>query len=116
MKLILSFLAVSIAASAEDDVSLTQKLSNPVSDLISVPIQGNVDFGVGPGNGTKWTTNIQPVIPIKLSEDWNLISRTILPVVEQSGIDAVGGRSDAFGLGDTVQSFFFSPNGTDPIR
>lgn len=97
-----------------EDADLAQKLSNPVADLISVPIQSNYDFGIGPGDGTRWTTNIQPVIPIGLNEDWNLISRTILPVIEQNGI-LPGGAADEFGLGDVVQSFFFSPKSSDPI-
>ena len=60
------------------EADLAQQLANPISSLISVPIQSNIDFGVGPGDGTRWITNIQPVIPFELSENWNLISRTIL--------------------------------------
>jgi hypothetical protein len=110
---ILSLLAVSSLASA-NDADLAKKLSNPVADLISVPIQSNLDFGLGPGDGSKWTTNIQPVIPFELNAEWNVISRTILPVIDQQGI-ALGGASDEFGLGDVTQSFFFSPKQSDPI-
>jgi hypothetical protein len=97
------------------DVDLAKKLANPISDLISVPIQSNYDFGIGAGDGTKWTTNIQPVIPFGISEDWNIISRTILPVIDQEGIAPAGSSLDEFGLGDTVQSFFFSPKQSSPI-
>jgi hypothetical protein len=96
------------------DADLAQKLSNPVADLISLPIQSNIDFGIGPGEGTRWTTNIQPVIPFELSEHWNIISRTILPVIDVEGTQ-LGGTGDQFGLGDTVQSFFFAPKTSDPI-
>jgi len=96
------------------EADLAQKLANPVSDLISVPIQGNLDFGGGPAGGQRFYTNVQPVIPITLTDDWNLISRTILPVVDQEGL-GFGGAGDAFGLGDTVQSLFFSPAQSDPI-
>ena len=65
------------AAAAE----LAKKLSNPVASLISVPIQNNWDFGIGSANAMRYTANIQPVIPISLSEDWNLITRTIVPVI-----------------------------------
>lgn len=86
---------------------LAKKLSNPVSALISVPIQNNFDFGAGPaGDGFQYKANIQPVIPISLNENWNLISRTILPVVYQENI--IGTSSQA-GLSDTSQSLFFSP-------
>lgn len=106
-------LALSLPVLAQED-DLAQKLANPVSDLISIPIQSNYDFGIGSGDGTRWTTNIQPVMPFSISEDWNLISRTVVPVIDQEGI-ALGGANDAFGLGDTVQSFFFAPKTSDPI-
>ena len=96
------------------EADLAQQLANPISSPISVPIQSNIDFGVGPGDGTRWITNIQPVIPFELSKNWNLISRTILPVIDQEGID-LAGVTDEFGLGDTVQSFFISPKSSDPI-
>lgn len=87
---------------------LAVKLQNPVADLISVPIQFNWDTGIGPNDDKdKITVNIQPVIPFHLNKDWNLISRTIIPVIyAESPTPAL---DDAFGLGDTTQSFFFSP-------
>ncbi len=91
------------AAAAE----LAKKLQNPVASLISMPIQNNWDFGYGAANAMRYTANIQPVIPFSLSEDWNLITRTILPVIYAES--PVPGGSSKFGLGDTVQSFFFSP-------
>jgi len=92
------------AASADD---LAQQLQNPVASLIQVPIQTNLDFGIGPDDGFRITSNIQPVVPIPVNDKWNVISRTILPVIYQS--DVTGPGQSEFGLGDTVQSFFFSP-------
>lgn len=90
---------------AEPD--LAQQLANPVASLISVPFQGNWDFGIGVNDATRFTLNIQPVIPLSLNEEWNLIVRTILPVIDAES--PAPGIDDASGLGDTVQSFFFSP-------
>ncbi|WP_160154064.1 transporter [Microbulbifer sp. ALW1] len=102
----LIFTLCSVNAVADSD--LAKQLSNPVSDLISVPFQHNWDNRVGPTEGgRKYTLNIQPVIPISISENWNLISRTILPVISQENI--FPGSGDQTGLGDTVQSLFFSP-------
>jgi hypothetical protein len=92
-----SAFALPVAAQNVDPDTLAKQLSNPVAALISMPFQLNYDTGYGSGDD-RWTLNIQPVVPISVSEDWNLISRTILPVVSQ-------GDS---GLGDTVQSLFFS--------
>lgn len=108
-------LALATATLHAQEADLAQKLANPVADLISAPIQSNIDFGVGPGDGTIWRTNIQPVIPIGINDDWNLISRTILPVIDQEGLAPAGDALDASGLGDTTQSFFFSPKESSPI-
>jgi len=95
------------APAAEDSqAELAKKLNNPVAALISVPIQNNWDFGIGPADAMKYTANIQPVIPVSVSENWNVIIRTILPVIYAES--PTGGGSTS-GLGDTTQSFFLSP-------
>ena len=66
--------------SAEELAKLSQ---NPVANLISVPFQNNTNFNYGPQDGTQNILNIQPVIPVTLNSDWNLITRTILPLIWQ---------------------------------
>ncbi len=89
MSLTLAFAAKTFAAEPEADeaAELAKKLNNPISNLISVPFQSNWDFKMGPTNeGYKYTLNIQPVIPISIGKDWNLILRTILPVISQTDV------------------------------
>jgi hypothetical protein len=96
------------AAQERDADELARQLSNPVADLISVPMQGNIDFGAGSDSeGTGVTINVQPVIPISISSDWNMISRTILPIAYRDYLPTPG--DDTFGIGDITQSLFFSP-------
>jgi hypothetical protein len=90
------------------DADLAQELSNPIADLITLPIQMNFDYNIGPlDDGKKLQTNIQPVIPFTVNEDWNLITRTIVPVIYQD--DIFPGAGSQFGLGDINMSLFFSP-------
>ncbi|HET6409204.1 MAG TPA: hypothetical protein VFG14_15050 [Chthoniobacteraceae bacterium] len=135
--------------SSDQAAELAKQLSNPVASLISVPFQANYDFNMGPtDNGSKFTLNIQPVIPVSISKDWNVIVRTILPVISQHdvfyrdirsfpglpdrilkdippelrdeaerdarrlydrGVKSHPQNRSQDGLGDTTQSFFFSP-------
>lgn len=98
---------VGLNLSAQEDADeLAAKLSNPVAALISAPIQFNYDTGYA-GGGWRSVTNIQPVIPISISEDWNIISRTIVPVIFQE--DLTGPGTSQHGIGDVLATAFFSP-------
>lgn len=90
-----------------EDMDLAMQLVNPVASLISLPLQNNFDWGAGPnGDGFQYRVNIQPVIPFTLDDNWNLISRTILPYIYQQD---VFGTTSQSGFSDTLQSLFFSP-------
>jgi len=96
------------ASQADKAAELAKKLANPVAALISLPLQYNYDeFGGANDGASKSVLNVQPVVPLSIGEDWNLIIRTIVPLIEQKDfpLDAM----NESGLGDVVQSFFFSP-------
>jgi hypothetical protein len=96
-------------AGADQAADLAKKLSNPVANLISVPFKADYDIGIGTGPATagRGTYVVQPVMPFSIHDDWNVISRTILPYVDmQSTPGSAGGTS---GMADTLQSLFLSP-------
>jgi hypothetical protein len=87
--------------------ALAKAAQNPIANMISVPLQNNFNFGIGENNVMQYNLNIQPVIPISLSKDWNLITRTIIPIINQPS--PAPGVGSAFGLGDLNPQFYFSP-------
>ena len=91
----------------DENEALAKKLSNPISDLVSVPFQFNWQQKVGPLELSQFILNVQPVIPFELNPDWNLILRVIVPFVGQPPF--VSGGVGEFGVGDMTTSFFFSP-------
>jgi len=114
---VLYFLAAPSAQAAESqqpgthepsEEELVKQTQNPVADLISVPFQNNFNFEVGPKHNHQiYLLNIQPVIPIHITENWNLISRIIQPVINLPSL--VPGIGSATGLGDMNPTFFLSP-------
>ena len=90
-----------------ESARLALKLTNPVASLISIPIQNWFDFNLGPKkDGFRYTMEAQPVYPIQISKDWNLISRTTIPIVYQQNLY---GRTTQTGLSDSTESLFLSP-------
>jgi len=88
--------------------ALQKAVQNPVASLISVPVQNNNNFGVGPDDRTQDVLNIQPVIPARVSENWNLITRIITPIIFQP-TSSQPVNQGGYGFGDSNPSFFLSP-------
>jgi hypothetical protein len=115
-----AFLLIAIPAAYAQE-NLREAAQNPIADLISVPFQSNTNFGIGHTDNVQNVLNIQPVFPVHLNEDWNLITRPILPVIYQepffSGAELQAAEQvlgddagrDLFGLGDLTPELFFSP-------
>jgi hypothetical protein len=98
---------VTPAASASTD-ALRKAAQNPIASLISVPVQNNNNFGISPGDRTQDVLNIQPVIPVRVSKNWNLITRIITPIIYQPTASQPVNQG-ASGFGDLNPSFFFVP-------
>ena len=82
-----SLMAAAGAHAEDSDAEIAKQLSNPVASLISVPFQANFDFRMGPlDKGTQFKLNFQPVVPVQLNKDWNLIIRTIVPFISQEDV------------------------------
>ncbi len=97
-----------VIEAGEDEVAeLARAAQNPVANMISVPFQNNTNTNFGPLEKTQNVLNIQPVLPFELNDDWNLITRTIIPVISQPAF--APGQSSTTGVGDIVFSAFFSP-------
>jgi hypothetical protein len=118
----LVFYVLSSVVLAEDKTELEEDLSpdkaatteelakaaqNPIASLISLPLQNNTNFSFGPQEKTQNILNVQPVLPFELTDKWNLITRTILPLISQP--ETAPGTERTFGLGDTTFTAFFSP-------
>lgn len=94
--------------SDNSDTAIAKKLQNPVGDLYSFPFQNNTNFNYGPHKGTQDILNVQPVIPIHVTEDWTIITRTILPLIWQPSLQPA--KTVPFGSGPITFSAFLAPS------
>jgi hypothetical protein len=105
--------AVPRASLAGEDSDVARKAQNPLEHMISVPFENNFNFGVGADDDMQYVLNLQPVIPFGLTRDWNLITRTIVPIIYQPLLQPGVGKTG--GLGDIQTSLFFSPRGSGAV-
>ena len=109
-RLLVASLAAAFATSVCAEMSaeeLAKLAQNPVGNLISLPFQNNTNLNFGPEKGTQNVLNIQPVVPIHISKEWNIITRTILPVISMPSLGPGDSRTN--GTGDLVFTAFLSP-------
>ena len=107
--LLFAFLHSSVQAqqAGSNGGDLVQKARNPLADLVSVQVQPNFNFGVGQSRDTEYVVNLQPNIPIHLPGEWNLIARTIVPLLNEPPSEP--GQGYTFGIGDIQTTLFVSP-------
>ena len=108
LAMMLSVAFTSSVRAAKSPEELAKLAQNPLGNLISVPFQNNTNFNVGPLDGTQNILNIQPVYPIEVNKDWNIITRTIIPLLWQP--EFAPGEGSTFGLADMQVSAFLSPS------
>lgn len=114
--ILLSFAGVAAEAQTteqDSDTELAQKTENPISDLMRFPLSNNMNFGIEPNHRMNNTLNVQPLIPITLNRDWNLITRTIVPIIKQPTPSTAS--ADTWGLGASQFSAFLSPAKSDSV-
>lgn len=103
---VLVLLAVPVCGQEQTSSDLAKAAQNPVGSLISLPFQNNTTFDVGPADRTQNVLNIQPVWPFSVSKNWNVITRTIVPLISQPA----PGSDRTNGLGDINLTAFLSPS------
>lgn len=109
--LLVSTMGFTVPANAVDSKAseLAKASQNPISTMVSLPFENNSNFNSGPDNKVENVLNVKPVLPVKLSSEWNLINRAIIPIISQPGVDGTStGRKN--GIGDTTYQGFFSPD------
>jgi len=107
ISLFLFIVFLTTTAFSQSEGELAKQTQNPLANLISLPFQNNFDFNIGPNDRTKYTLNIQPVVPFELTDSLNLITRTIFPLIYQPTVTQNSGGT--FGIGDTTLTAFLSP-------
>jgi len=108
--MLLAAVAPAAAEEAAGSGDLQEAAQNPIADLISVPFQNNFNFGAGENEKMVYVLNVQPVYPATLTEDWNLIVRPIVPIINQPQLFDLPGQHSAFGLGDINLQLYFTPS------
>jgi hypothetical protein len=112
---LLALLDAGVRASAQEAQPSLQQIAkqarNPLPGQINIPVMPTFNFGTGHGHVTQFALEIEPLIPVPLPNDWNLVTRTDLQVINQPETEL--GQRDTFGFGDIEFSAIVSPPSTE---
>jgi len=106
----LGMAAAGVAIAQEGTEDLAKAAQNPIASMINLPFQNNSNLNFGPLEKTQNVLNVQPVYPFNLSEDWKVITRTIIPIVSQPAL--APGQERTNGIGNTTFVPYFTPSQT----
>jgi hypothetical protein len=107
--------AAAAAPPTDEATEVNKELSNPISSIWALQIQENTFF-IHPGIEDKSSRNsvnvqFQPVLPLALTDDWNLITRPVFQVVNSVPVPTrTGVVYQATGFGDTILATLLSPS------
>ena len=104
---------VSVAAKPDvDAVDIAKKLSNPIANMISVPLQWEFSRGVGRNQGgSEQTLQFQPVAPFDMGGGDTLIVRPIVAGAREVSVQNATGQSfSGYGVASVTLESFYAPN------
>src|SRR6202162_5399627 len=96
-----------LPARAQESPEIAKQAQNPIANLISVPLENDFNPQTGIKKDDSYVLEMKPVIPFRLSKDWTLITRTVIPIIQVP--DLAPGVNGTSGLGDVQESLFLSP-------
>jgi hypothetical protein len=112
MTLIVLF-SVVLPTQAQESSEIAKQAQNPIANLISVPLENDFNPQTGINKNDSYVLEMKPVVPFRLSDDWTLITRTIIPIIQVP--DLAPGVNGTSGLGDVQESLFLSPAKAGPV-
>ena len=72
---------LALCAQEPSEPDLRKMARNPFADIIKLPLEVDIDFDAGPYHRAAADLQVQPLIPIQISEKWLLIPRIVATAI-----------------------------------